>query len=228
MGRTRCVLNRGGMEVLLDVNIIIIIKRHLEQWVASSPITCRFARQSAVVRLFCCHPQLFGLPRHVRRCFQLEQPRCQCDSVSYGPRHMTEAPAICAAAASGDMCDVRELLAWGCCVNAVDLGGGRSPLDWACANRHADVAALLVTSAADVNHISGDLGVHGRKLTMHNTWTPLHLAAEAQSTELVGMLLRARAAVNGANSTTPTPLCIASRHRMPDAVRVLTQHGGRL
>lgn len=212
------------MEVLLDSNIVVVIKRHLE----NSTDLESFLRHCAMVRLFCCHPKLYSLlPARLRR-FHQEQNRSPDAIVSYGPRDIVEAPAMCAAAASGDLQDVRQLLAAGLSVNAVDTGGRRSPLDWACVKGHADVAALLVMFHADVNHTSGDCGTQGPELTRYNTWTPLHLAAEARSKELVAMLLKAKAGVNGPSRQTPTPLCILSRHRIPHLVAMLTQHGGRL
>lgn len=133
---------------------------------------------------------------------------------------------------TSDFDDVRQLLAMGSSVNSMDQGGGRSALDWACANGDTALATLLVRSGGDVNHASGDYGVDGRQLTRYNTWTPLHLAAEACNKEVVTMLLGAGASVNGPSSCTPTPLSIASRHHRfaagLDIVSALTRHGGRL
>lgn len=177
--------------------------------------------------------------KHVSSPIGLTTAQCM---VYYGSSAAANAPPIVAAAARGEMRDVREQLAAGADPNRADEGG-RSALSWACTNGHVAIAELLTTVGANVNHISGDFGESGPELTRFNQWTPLHLAAGGSGgTAVVRLLLTARANVNGARyNETPTPLNVASRKREDmgrpwnthlargsDVVALLTERGGHL
>ena len=129
-------------------------------------------------------------------------------------RHGPDSP-VADAAMQGDAATVRALLAQGADVNEAQ-GDGMTALHWAARNRDADLARTLLEAGADVG--AG---------TRIGHYTPLHLAAEAGSGEVVGVLLGAgadpMARIVGAGS--PTPLHFAAAAGSERAVEALVAAG---
>ena len=129
-------------------------------------------------------------------------------------RHGPDSP-VADAAMQGDAATVRALLAQGADVNEAQ-GDGMTALHWAARNRDADLARTLLEAGADVG--AG---------TRIGHYTPLHLASEAGSGEVVGVLLGAgadpMARIVGAGS--PTPLHFAAAAGSERAVEALVAAG---
>ena len=129
-------------------------------------------------------------------------------------RHGPDSP-VADAAMQGDAATVRALLAQGADVNEAQ-GDGMTALHWAARNRDADLAQTLLEAGADVG--AG---------TRIGHYTPLHLASEAGSGEVVGVLLGAgadpMARIVGAGS--PTPLHFAAAAGSERAVEALVAAG---
>ena len=129
-------------------------------------------------------------------------------------RHGPDSP-VADAAMQGDAATVRALLAQGADVNEAQ-GDGMTALHWAARNRDADLARTLLEAGADVG--AG---------TRIGHYTPLHVASEAGSGEVVGVLLGAgadpMARIVGAGS--PTPLHFAAAAGSERAVEALVAAG---
>ena len=129
-------------------------------------------------------------------------------------RHGPDSP-VADAAMQGDAATVRALLAQGADVNEAQ-GDGMTALHWAARNRDADLARTLLEAGADVG--AG---------TRIGHYTPLHLASEAGSGEVVDVLLGAgadpMARIVGAGS--PTPLHFAAAAGSERAVEALVAAG---
>ncbi len=129
-------------------------------------------------------------------------------------RHGPDSP-VADAAMQGDAETVRALLAQGADVNEAQ-GDGMTALHWAARNRDADLARTLLEAGADVG--AG---------TRIGHYTPLHLASEAGSAEVVDVLLGAgadpMARIVGAGS--PTPLHFAAAAGSERAVEALVAAG---
>jgi len=214
-----------AMSVFLDANILTVL----------APSSSRsFESLCAITRLLSATAGLFRLRNEVgrkpgtslRADFRDHLGPCESGIVSYDGAKVS-APAICAAAADGDLREVRVLLAAGASVNSADQGGRRSALSWACVKGEVQIAQLLLAMGADVHQESGDVGEAGPELTRYNSWTPLHLAAAREgSVELVKLLLRMKANANGQPYTqTPTPLYVAQQThgRLSEAVALLRE-----
>ena len=129
-------------------------------------------------------------------------------------RHGPDSP-VADAAMQGDAAAVRALLADGADVNGAQ-GDGMTALHWAARNRDAVLARTLLEAGADVG--AG---------TRIGHYTPLHVASEAGSGEVVGVLLGAgadpMARIVGAGS--PTPLHFAAAAGSERAVEALVAAG---
>ena len=129
-------------------------------------------------------------------------------------RHGPDSP-VADAAMQGDAAAVRALLAGGADVNEAQ-GDGMTALHWAARNRDAALVLTLLEAGADVG--AG---------TRIGHYTPLHLASEAGSGEVVEVLLGAgadpAARIVGAGS--PTPLHFAAAAGSAGAVNALVAAG---
>src|ERR1035438_7582111 len=113
-------------------------------------------------------------------------------SAASGP----QPPSIHDAAANGDLGTVKALLKGN--PGLVDKSG-MTPLHWAAARGHKDVAELLLANGADVN--AKNTGTTG----LNTGLTPLHYAAGSGHKDVAELLLANKADVN-AKSDRVTPL----------------------
>ncbi|MEI6559689.1 MAG: ankyrin repeat domain-containing protein [Rhodospirillaceae bacterium] len=97
------------------------------------------------------------------------------------------------AAASGDLDEVKRLIAKGADVNAISKGGG-TLLHWAADGGHVEIAMFLIAKGADVNA--------GNKVS----GTPLHCAAASGHITVAKFLVTNGADVNAVNHFGSTPL----------------------
>jgi cytohesin len=134
----------------------------------------------------------------------------------HGGKHGT----IHSAVDGGDVEAVKEFLAAAVDVNAKD-GVGWTPLLYAAAYGHKEIAELLIENGADLNAKS------------ENGWTPLHRAAEYGHKGIVELLIAKGADVNakaGKWDVTPLGLTIQSIHfpfGHPEIGALLRKHGGK-
>ena len=115
---------------------------------------------------------------------------------------------------AGDRPAVRDLLADGVDVNAVQPDGATA-LHWAAYRDDAETAGLLL--AAGAAGAANDLGV-----------TPLYLACENGNAALVRVLLAAGADARAALPSGETALMTAARTGSADAVAALVAHGAEV
>jgi len=253
LSHSQCVVKRvikstcdvqKTMAVLLDCNILNRVLEFVQSWkrskrssVEPERLELAFLELCATTRLLSSCADLvavdvaFRLLKRFRADVSGPLGVANSSCVVYYGSTGVSAPQICGAAAQGDMLEVRQQLAAGASVNCVDNGAQRSALGWACAQGHVQVANLLITMQADVNQQSGDFSGSGALITRYNQWTPLHLAAaHGNSAELVQLLLKGRADVNGARfNQTPTPLNLTLKKgngRGSKVVELLKQSGG--
>ena len=114
------------------------------------------------------------------------------------------------AARTGNIEAVKRHLATGADVNA-KRGDGRTPLHFAVANDHKEVAALLIAKGADVNAEDSSI------------WTPLRNAAYKGHKEIVELLIAEGADVNAKDQKGKTPLDTA----YGQTADLLRKHGGK-
>ena len=88
---------------------------------------------------------------------------------------------------------------------------GKTPLHYATANDHKEIAELLIAKDADVN--AGD----------DDGWTPLHLAVDGGHTEIAELLIAEGADVNAKTNDGQTPLDWA----VGETAALLRKHGGK-
>jgi ankyrin repeat protein len=120
------------------------------------------------------------------------------------------------AASVGDQALAEVAIARGAAVNPSGQPETESPLHAAIAERHANVAKLLLDKGADVNarNTSG--------------FTPLHfLAANLHDRNLAEQLIQRGADVNARDQTGHTPLQAAIAVRNDEVAQTLRQHGAR-
>lgn len=122
--------------------------------------------------------------------------------------------ALLDAAQRGDIETVRARLAAGVDVNARNLAG-ISPLFFAVAEGHREIAALLIDRGANV---------HGRT---SNGLVPLVMAAHKGDRAMVELLLARGADVNDANSDGSTALKWALQRGHPEVAELLRRAGGQ-
>ena len=129
--------------------------------------------------------------------------------------HAPDSP-VADAAMAGDLARVEALLADGADASAPQ-GDGMTALHWAARSLNAPLARLLLDAGADV-----------AATTRIGAYTPLHLASEVGSAEIVGLLLEAGAAQTATTEDVggATPLHLAAAAGDAEAVRLLLSHGG--
>ena len=122
---------------------------------------------------------------------------------------------LVSAAREGDVEAVRSLVK----TSPVDAaeGDGMTALHWAAYRESAEITRILVAAKANVNATN-----------RLNAVTPLLIAATAGNAEIVGLLLRAGADANFANSLGTTPLMLAASSGKADAVQELLDHGANV
>ena len=120
------------------------------------------------------------------------------------------------AAMAGDLARVEALLAAGADVSAPQ-GDGMTALHWAARAADAPLARLLLGAGAEV-----------AATTRIGAYTPLHLASEVGSAEIVGLLLAAGARQTATTDDVggATPLHLSAAAGDAEAVRLLLEHGG--
>ena len=118
------------------------------------------------------------------------------------------------AATVGDRALAEALLAHGARID--DASGGETPLHAAIAERHGDIADLLIRAGADVN---------SRNMSQ---FTPLHfLAVNMHDRKLAELLIQRGADVNAKDALGHTPLEGAIRAGNNEVAEVLRERGGR-
>ena len=90
---------------------------------------------------------------------------------------------------------------------------GKTPLHYATANDHKEIAELLIAKDADGN--AGDAA----------GWTPLHLAVDGGHTEIAELLIAEGADVNAIDAAGKTPLFWVDFR--PEIADILRKHGGK-
>jgi ankyrin repeat protein len=119
-----------------------------------------------------------------------------------------------AAAMVGDQLLAEALLAHG--ANIDDTSTGESALHAAIAERHGELAALIIDKGANVN---------ARNMSL---FTPLHfLAVNLRDRKLAELLIRHGADVNAKDQAGHTALEAATRARNDEVADVLRRHGAR-
>lgn len=122
--------------------------------------------------------------------------------------------ALGAAAAAGELEEVRALLEHAAADPDAIAGAGWGPLHLA--SRHADLAILHALLAADA-----DIELRDHR----NGWTPLLHAIHVRNRPAVVALLERGADVNRAGDSGITPLIMASGYGMAETVRHLLDRG---
>ncbi len=117
------------------------------------------------------------------------------------------------AAMRGDRAMVRTLLDGSADVNHA-MGDGTTALHWAAYRTDLDLARMLIQAGANVEAVTrlGDI-------------SPLFMAAESGSAEMIALLLGAGADPNSSKSTGTTPLMLAAASGDVDAVGMLLERG---
>jgi hypothetical protein len=120
------------------------------------------------------------------------------------------------AALEGDLAKVKALLNENPdLVLRKDDRYGMTPLHYAAAYGHKDVAELLLANKADVNAKD------------NQGWTPLHYAALKGYADVAELLLANKAEVNAEANSGWTPLHYAAANGHKDVAELLRQHGGQ-
>jgi len=111
----------------------------------------------------------------------------------------TGTPVLMTAARTGNVDTVKSLLAHGADVNAKESARGQTALMWAVAEKHPEVARMLIDHGADVH--------------LHSTsgFTPLLFAAQQGEMDSARMLLEAGANVNEAAPEDGSALIVATQ-----------------
>ena len=110
----------------------------------------------------------------------------------------TGTPALMVAARTGNVDTVKSLLAHGADANAKENSRGQTALMWAVAEKHPEVARVLIDRGADVRAHST------------NGFTPLLFAAQQGDLDAARMLLEAGANVNEAAPEEGSTLVVAT------------------
>ncbi|HUF72341.1 MAG TPA: ankyrin repeat domain-containing protein [Gammaproteobacteria bacterium] len=120
--------------------------------------------------------------------------------------------SVATAARSGDLAEVRELIASGVAVNEPERDGSTAAL-WAAFQSDLEMLAVLIDAGADLD-AANRLGV-----------TPLLQAARTGDTPIVRALLEGGADLAAAAREGETPLMAAARAGSVDTVRLLLERG---
>ena len=112
----------------------------------------------------------------------------------------------------GNLEAVKQHIAAGADVNAIDDDRGMTPLHYATGNGHKEIVVLLITEGADVNAKNG------------KGWTPLFGAAVLGKNKIVELLIAKGANVNAMDNDGETPLTYAGDSEIIDLLR---KHGGK-
>lgn len=120
------------------------------------------------------------------------------------------------AAKSGDMAEVKKLVAEGKNVNEKKPFSKKTPLMYAVENNRLDIAKLLLTKGAEVNDADtlGD--------------TALLKAAENTNVDILKILLKNGADVNATNSNGDTPLLNATKKGHIVAVELILSYNAKI
>eukprot|EP00441_Pelagodinium_beii_P026151 CAMPEP_0197657106 /NCGR_PEP_ID=MMETSP1338-20131121/44424_1 /TAXON_ID=43686 ORGANISM="Pelagodinium beii, Strain RCC1491" /NCGR_SAMPLE_ID=MMETSP1338 /ASSEMBLY_ACC=CAM_ASM_000754 /LENGTH=393 /DNA_ID=CAMNT_0043233409 /DNA_START=38 /DNA_END=1219 /DNA_ORIENTATION=- len=125
----------------------------------------------------------------------------------------TGLPALCTAAAHGDLEAAQKLVK----ESNVDVNGkfehGFTPLFYAATSGEAEVAKWLLEQKADVS------------ATNSSKRTALHWAARNGHGKVVELLLAAKAEINGEDGTGRSPLALALGYKHPEAAEMLRAAG---
>ena len=129
--------------------------------------------------------------------------------------HAPDSP-VADAAMAGDLARVQALLADGADASAPQ-GDGMTALHWAARSLNVPLARLLLDAGAEV-----------AATTRIGAYTPLHLASEVGSAEIVALLLAAGAAQTATTEDVggAMPLHLAAAAGDAEAVRLLLSHRG--
>ena len=143
-----------------------------------------------------------------------------------GSRHLN----LYEAAESGDIEAVKQHLAAGADVNAIDRrgwtplhqadvrkkrSGGWTPLHYAAYGGHKEIAELLIDNNADVS-----------AKDQHRT-TPLHYVVAGGHKKAAELLIGKGADVNTKDAAGMTPLDFANIYNHPETADLLRKHGGK-
>ncbi len=124
--------------------------------------------------------------------------------------------AIIKAAKSGDLVQVKRLLAAdGTLVDARDTDGS-TPLHCAAWKGHQKIVAFLLKAGADPN---------AQNANGHWGTTPLHAAAHANEAAIAELLIQHGADVNAHDLNGKTPLHHTTFHKAKAAARLLQKYG---
>ena len=127
------------------------------------------------------------------------------------------AEALHSAACSGDIAQVKSLIASGSDVNK-KTERGYTPLHWAAKANRKDAAKLLISAGANVNTRTGSGG-----------WTPLHMAVSQGNKDMAEWFISKGADLNAENHNNGlTPLLVAEMKRKKDFVEFLISKGANL
>jgi ankyrin repeat protein len=147
---------------------------------------------------------------------------------------MGETPLM-TAARSGNSQSVELLLQQGANVNAVELERGQSALMWAVAQRHANVARLLIENGADLHartqvwyqleNTAGNTNPSGNYRMAHGGSTPLLFAARNGDVETARVLIEAGADIQGTEASGASALVIAAHSGHESMALFLLQQG---
>lgn len=122
--------------------------------------------------------------------------------------------ALHSAASSGDIAQVKSLIAGGAEVNRKGKRGFTA-LHWAVKANRKDAAKLLISAGVNVNARTGSQG-----------WTPLHIAVMNGNKEMTKWLLNKEADINAQNKNNAlTALLIAITTNKPDIAETLLENG---
>lgn len=133
-----------------------------------------------------------------------------------------------AAAKSGDVEGVKQLLAQGYDINVRDENEA-TPLHWAVYAGHEAVARLLIARGADIYANEIQLCCVTPRADGRNPGgvTPLHWAASGGQAVLAKLLIVKGANVNAETIDGATPLAVAVMLGHEQVIKVLVHHGGR-
>jgi ankyrin len=147
---------------------------------------------------------------------------------------MGETPLM-TAARSGDSQSVELLLGYGANVNAVEFERGQTALMWAVAQRHADVARLLLENGADLRartqvwyqleNTAGNTNPSGNYRMAHGGSTPLLFAARNGDVETARVLIGAGADIQGTEASGASALVIAAHSGHESLALFLLEEG---